>query len=237
MHSYQVCTGGCATFVLIMRLFLLDNYDSFVYNLASYFLELKADIIVRQPDDISISEVEDLAVQGIILSPGPGKPEDAVFSLKVLDAFQDKIPILGVCLGHQVICHYFGAKVQKGERPMHGKISSIVHNGQGLFESIKNPVNVTRYHSLCVAKNDLTDELSLDAVADDGSVMAVSHKHKEIYGVQFHPEALLTEEGLKMLDNFLNICEHYSVNHGTASSYTTRSSCASSSLRVQKFRE
>ena len=192
-----------------MHLFLLDNYDSFVYNLASYFLELKAEIIVKQPHTMSIEELESLDVQGIVLSPGPGRPEDAKFALEVLDAFQDKMPILGVCLGDQVICHYFGAKVQKGPRPMHGKISSITHINRGLFESIKNPINVTRYHSLCVAKKDLSDELSLDACSEDDVVMAVSHKEKPIYGLQFHPEALLTESGHDMLDNFLKICACY----------------------------
>lgn len=192
-----------------MHLFLLDNYDSFVYNLASYFLELNAVVIVKQPDEISIKEIEDLNVQGIVLSPGPGKPEDASFSLKVLAYFQDKIPILGVCLGHQVICHYFGSKVQKGIRPMHGKISSITHNKQGLFKTLKNPLNVTRYHSLCVFKKDLSLSLSLDATSEDGVVMATSHKEKPIYGLQFHPEALLTESGHDMLMNFIKICEQY----------------------------
>ena len=196
-----------------MRLFLLDNYDSFVYNLASYFLELQAEIIVRQPQDTSIEELKGLKVQGIVLSPGPGRPEDARFSLEVLKVFQEKMPILGVCLGHQVICHYFGAKVQKGARPMHGKISSITHNNQGLFQSLKNPLNVTRYHSLSVAKKDLSPSLSLDAVSEDGVVMAVSHRDAAIYGVQFHPEALLTEEGHKMLDNFLKICGEYEAKH------------------------
>ena len=194
---------------MFMRLFLLDNYDSFVYNLASYFLELNVEVIVRQPKDTCIKSIEDLDVQGIIISPGPGKPEDATFSLEVLAYFQDKMPILGVCLGHQVICHYFGAKVKKGERPMHGKISSITHNGLGLFKSIKNPLTVTRYHSLCVSKEDLTHPLSLDAISIDGVVMAISHKEKPIYGVQFHPEALLTEAGHDMLSNFIKICEKH----------------------------
>ncbi|MGP1438964.1 MAG: anthranilate synthase component II [Treponema sp.] len=188
---------------------MLDNYDSFVYNLASYFLELNAVVIVKQPDNISIKEIEDLHVQGIVISPGPGRPENASFSLEVLDAFQDKMPILGVCLGHQVICHYFGAKVQKGIRPMHGKISSITHNEQGLFESIKSPLNVTRYHSLCVAKKDVSLALSLDAFSEDDVVMAISHKEKPIYGLQFHPEALLTEHGHDMLQNFIKICENH----------------------------
>ena len=193
-----------------MRLFLLDNYDSFVYNLASYFLELNVEIIVEQPHSISINKIKDLRVQGIVISPGPGKPEDAAFSLKVLDRFKSEMPILGVCLGHQVICHYFGGKVQKGKRPMHGKISSITHNGHGLFEAIKNPLSVTRYHSLSVVKKDLPSSLSLDAVSnDDEVVMAISHKEKPIYGLQFHPEALLTEQGHGMLCNFIKICERY----------------------------
>ena len=193
-----------------MRLFLLDNYDSFVYNLASYFLELNVEIIVEQPHSININRIKDLNVQGIVISPGPGKPEDAIFSLEILDCFKDEMPILGVCLGHQAICHYFGGKVQKGKRPMHGKISSITHNEQGLFEAIKNPLSVTRYHSLSVVKKDLPSSLSLDAVSnDDGVVMAISHKEKAIYGLQFHPEALLTEEGHGMLANFIKICERY----------------------------
>lgn len=194
-----------------MRLFLLDNYDSFVYNLASYFLELNAEVIVEQPQNISIEELQELNVQGIVISPGPGKPEDATFSLEVLDVFQDKMPILGVCLGHQVICQYFGSKVQKGEKPMHGKISSITHNGLKLFESIGSPLNVTRYHSLCVAKTDLSLVLSLDAVSEDDVVMAISHREKAIFGLQFHPEALLTEHGADILNNFIKICEHYQI--------------------------
>ena len=192
-----------------MRLFLLDNYDSFVYNLASYFLELNVDVIVRQPHSINIKELKDLCVEGIVISPGPGKPEDAVFSLEILDVFQDVIPILGVCLGHQVICKYFGAKVQKGIKPMHGKISSVTHNGLKLFEAIKNPLNVTRYHSLCIFKKDLSPNLSLDALSSDDVVMATSHKEKNIYGLQFHPEALLSEEGHKILGNFIKICKKY----------------------------
>lgn len=192
-----------------MRLFLLDNYDSFVYNLASYFLELNTTVIIKQPDEISIKEIEKLNVQGIVLSPGPGKPEDATFSLEVLAYFQDKMPILGVCLGHQVICHYFGSKVQKGIKPMHGKISNITHNKKGLFKMLKSPLNVTRYHSLCVFKKDLSLLLSLDAISEDEVVMAISHKKKSIYGLQFHPEALLTESGHDMLKNFIIICEQY----------------------------
>lgn len=192
-----------------MRLFLLDNYDSFVYNLASYFLELNTTVIIKQPDEISIKEIEKLNVQGIVLSPGPGKPEDATFSLEVLAYFQDKMPILGVCLGHQVICHYFGSKVQKGIKPMHGKISNIIHNKKGLFKTLKSPLNVTRYHSLCVFKKDLSLLLSLDAISEDEVVMAISHKKKSIYGLQFHPEALLTESGHDMLKNFIRICEQY----------------------------
>ena len=206
-----------------MRLFLLDNYDSFVYNLASYFLELNVEIIIRQPKNISVEEIRKLNVQGIIISPGPGKPEDAIFSLEVLSYFQDEMPILGVCLGHQVICHYFGAKVQKGIKPMHGKISSIRHNKSGLFGAIESPLNVTRYHSLCVAKQDVPCVLSLDAISEDDVVMAISHKEKHIYGLQFHPEALLSEKGHEILANFIKICEQFHT-HSQSSITTIRQS-------------
>lgn len=196
-----------------MNFFLLDNYDSFVYNLASYILELNYTVIVRKPEEITIKEIKELNIEGIIISPGPGKPIDAIFALEVLDFFKGTLPILGVCLGHQVICHYFGSLVEKGKKPMHGKISKIEHNGKNLFEGIKSPLNVTRYHSLCVTPTHLSKELTCDALSDDKVVMAASHSNMPIYGLQFHPEALLTENGKTMISNFIKICNKWKETH------------------------
>ena len=186
--------------------FMLDNYDSFVYNLSAYFQELGQEILVKREHEITLSDIEAMHPEGIILSPGPRKPSDSAGSLQILEKFRGKVPVLGVCLGHQVIGHYFGAQVRKGNRPMHGKVTSIRHNGTGLFADLPKEYRVTRYHSLVVEGEDFPKELQVDAVSEEGAVMGISHRSWPVYGVQFHPEAVLTEHGLALLDNFRKIC-------------------------------
>ncbi len=194
--------------------FMLDNYDSFVYNLSAYFRELGQDILVRRENEITLSEIEALGPEGIVLSPGPGKPSDAEMSLQILERWKGKIPILGVCLGHQAIGHFFGARVEKGERPMHGKLTDIRHGGRGLFAGLAQEFSATRYHSLMVSGTDFPPELSVDAVSvSDGVIMGISHRRHPVYGVQFHPEAVLTECGLGLLDNFGKICREWRRDH------------------------
>ncbi len=194
--------------------FMLDNYDSFVYNLSAYFRQLGQEILVKREGEITLSEIEALGPEGIVLSPGPGKPSDAEMSLQILERWKEKIPILGVCLGHQAIGHYFGARVEKGKRPMHGKLTKVAHGGVGLFEGLGQNFSATRYHSLVVSEKEFPKELSVDAVSvSDGVIMGLSHRHHPVYGVQFHPEAVLTECGLKLLDNFGKICREWRRTH------------------------
>lgn len=193
--------------------FMLDNYDSFVYNLSAYFRELGQEILVKREYEITLSEIEALCPEGILLSPGPGKPSDAAASLQILERWKGKVPILGVCLGHQAVGHYFGAQVKKGERPMHGKLTQIYHRGEGLFTGLPQGFRVTRYHSLVVDGVDLPGELTVDAVSDEGVIMGISHRVYPVYGVQFHPEAVLTECGLELLENFITICREWREEH------------------------
>lgn len=175
---------------------MIDNYDSFVYNLKAYFEELGREIMVRRSDQINIEEIEKMQPEGIILSPGPKRPWDAVRCVETVKWFQGKIPILGVCLGHQVLGHCCGAVVEKGSRPMHGKVTGIRNNGTGLFEGLPEKFKVTRYHSLVVREDSIPEEYRVDAVAEDGAVMGISHREIPLYGVQFHPGAVLTEYGM-----------------------------------------
>ncbi len=193
--------------------YMVDNFDSFVYNLSAYMRELGQEVLVRRADEVTLSEIHDLKPEGIVLSPGPKRPEDAAESRKVLKEFQNKIPILGVCLGHQVIGHTFGASVHKGKSPMHGKISTIHHNGEGLFAGLPSAYGVTRYHSLVVEEQDLPKQLEITARTEDGVVMGLKHREYPIYGVQFHPEAILTEYGRELLRNFQHICEEWGDTH------------------------
>ena len=193
--------------------FMLDNYDSFVYNLSAYFRELGQEILVKRAHEITLSEIEAMRPEGILLSPGPGKPSDAAMSLQILERWKGRIPILGVCLGHQAIGHYFGAAVKKGERPMHGKVTKIHHRGSGLFAGLPQEFRATRYHSLVVEGKGLPRELSVEAVSAEGVIMGISHKVYPVYGVQFHPEAVLTEYGLELLDNFTKICGKWGEVH------------------------
>ena len=169
---------------------MIDNYDSFVYNLKAYFEELGREIMVRRSDQINIEEIEKMQPEGIILSPGPKRPWDAVRCVETVKRFQGKIPILGVCLGHQVIGHCAGAVVEKGVCPMHGKVTEIHNYGTGVFAGLPEKYKVTRYHSLIVREDSIPEEYQVDAVSDDGAVMGISHKTLPLYGVQFHPEAV-----------------------------------------------
>ena len=191
--------------------FMLDNFDSYVYNLYAYFQELGQEIVVKRADEVTIEEIIDMNPEGIIISPGPGRPIEATLSLLIIEYFKGKVPILGVCLGHQVRGQYFGAEVKKGKAPMHGKISSVFNDGKNLFEEMPRNINVTRYHSLAVYLDENDKELDINAVAKDGAIMAISHRRYPIFGVQFHPEAVLTEYGYQILKNFIRICNDWRI--------------------------
>ncbi len=185
---------------------MIDNYDSFVYNLVRYMEELGAKMLVRCHDEITLEEIETLAPEGILLSPGPKRPEDAGIMLEVIAHFQGKIPMLGVCLGFQAIGQAFGGKTVRGERPMHGKLSLIHHDGQGIFAGVKNPLRVTRYHSLILDRNQLPSCFVISSETEDGVIMGIRHRQYKIEGVQFHPEAALSEAGHQLLENFIALC-------------------------------
>lgn len=193
--------------------FMLDNYDSFVYNLSAYFQELGQEISVKRADRVDIKRIEEIKPEGIIISPGPGRPGNAKISREILQRFSGKIPILGVCLGHQVICECFGGRVEKGTRPMHGKVTGLMNTGRGLFVGLPQCFQVTRYHSLTAVKESLPDCLLVDACSVDGAVMAVRHQEMPVYGVQFHPEAVLTEYGHELLENFVRIAQEWRGSH------------------------
>lgn len=182
---------------------IVDNYDSFTYNLQHYFIILGEETIVKGRDDITILDIEKMKPDYIVLSPGPGTPEEAKLPLEILDKFKGKIPILGVCLGHQCMGLYFGGSVVEGKEPVHGKVHSITHDNKGVFKDIKSPLNVTRYHSLSIARETLPKEMEITAETSDGVIMGIRHKEYRLEGVQFHPEAILTEHGIDMLKNFL----------------------------------
>jgi anthranilate synthase/aminodeoxychorismate synthase-like glutamine amidotransferase len=190
-------------------LLMIDNYDSFVYNLVRYFKELGEEIVVYRNDKITIDKIENMNIKGIIISPGPKSPKEAGISLEIIDKFKDKLPILGICLGHQCIGHYFGAEIIKGKEPVHGKISYINHNSKNIFLNVKNPLRVTRYHSLIINRENIPNDLEIVSETDDGVIMAVKHKYYPIYGLQFHPEAEMTEEGHRLLENFIHITDKF----------------------------
>ena len=186
---------------------MIDNYDSFVYNLTAYFQELGRDILVRRSDEITLADIQAMQPQGIILSPGPKRPWDAQLCVDTVKRFGGKIPLLGVCLGHQVLGHCAGATVEKGVRPMHGKVTRVHHNGTGLFAGLPREFDVTRYHSLVVRQETLPEDYQVDCVAEDGAVMGLSHRTLPLFGVQFHPEAVLTQYGHELLENFCRLAE------------------------------
>ena len=185
-------------------LLLIDNYDSFTWNLAQYLGELGADLCVRRNDEISLDEIDAMQPAQIVISPGPGRPEDAGITVDVIRRFGTRTPVLGVCLGHQGIGIAFGGSVVRAPQLMHGKVSSVSHDGRGVFRGVSQPFTAGRYHSLVVA-DPLPDPLEAAARTDDGTIMGVRHRQYPIHGVQFHPESVLTESGRQVLKNFLEL--------------------------------
>ncbi|MFH1691344.1 MAG: aminodeoxychorismate/anthranilate synthase component II [Candidatus Omnitrophota bacterium] len=184
---------------------MIDNYDSFTYNLVQYLGELGADLKVFRNDRITIEDIKKLKPAAIVISPGPGRPEDAGISCEVVRVFKGKIPILGVCLGHQVIAYVFGGKIVRAKKLMHGKTSLVYHKASDIFKGLPNPIEATRYHSLVAAKDSLPKELELLAWTKDKEIMGLKHKQFAIYGVQFHPESIMTKHGKQLLKNFLSL--------------------------------
>ena len=184
-------------------LLMLDNYDSFTWNLVQYLGELGASVKVVRNDQVSLDDIEALAPEAIVISPGPCTPSEAGISVPVVRRFAGKIPLLGVCLGHQAIGQAFGARIVRAQRVMHGKLSSVVHDGRGVFAGVPSPFAATRYHSLAIERASMPPELDVTATSEDGEIMAVRHRELAVEGVQFHPEAILTEHGRKVLANFL----------------------------------
>ncbi|CAB0151747.1 Anthranilate synthase component 2 [Pseudidiomarina piscicola] len=194
-------------------LLMIDNYDSFTHNVVRYLRELEVDVLVRRNDAISLTEIEGLALSGIVISPGPCSPNEAGITLAVIERFAGKLPILGVCLGHQAIGQVFGARVVKAQQVMHGKTSLLSHADQGLMLGLPQPFRVARYHSLVLAPESVPECLHVDAwtSADDGrqEVMALHHRQLPIWGVQYHPEAVETEYGHAVLQNFVTFCANF----------------------------
>ena len=183
---------------------LIDNYDSFTYNLYQYMGIFHRDIQVVRNDKITVEEIQKLQPERIVLSPGPKSPADAGICMDVVQEFYDKVPILGICLGHQSIGAAFGAEIIHAKELMHGKQSRITHSGRGIFQGIPRPVRVARYHSLAVDEKTLSPDFEILARTDDGEIMAMEHKKYPVIGIQFHPESVFTEHGKKMIENFLN---------------------------------
>jgi len=184
---------------------VLDNYDSFTFNLVQYLGELKANVLVHRNDEVTIEQIEADSPERILISPGPCTPREAGLSNDVIKHFAGKLPIMGVCLGHQCIGHAFGGEVVVNYRMMHGKTSSITHNGKDLFKGIPSPYVTTRYHSLVVKRETLPDCLEVTAETEEGEIMGLRHKELPIWGVQFHPESYLTDFDTKLLENFLTL--------------------------------
>jgi para-aminobenzoate synthetase component II len=195
---------------------IIDNYDSFVYNLVHYFQEFGEEVMVCLNDAITIEEIRVLRPRGIVLSPGPKAPCDAGICVDIIRYFATCVPILGVCLGHQAIAYAFGAHIIKGARPMHGKLSLVTHQKQGLFKNIPSPIKAMRYHSLIVDSTTLSDDFIITAKSSDGDIMGLKHKCLLLEGIQFHPEALLTEFGHELLANYLSWCKEVETNHANA---------------------
>ena len=184
---------------------VLDNYDSFTYNLVQYFGELGAELVVRRNDRTTIDEVEQLRPEKICISPGPGTPDEAGISNDLIRRFGPRIPVLGVCLGHQCIGQVYGGEVVRADRIMHGKTSPILHEGDGVFRGLPIPFEATRYHSLIVRRETLPDELEVVAETSEHEIMGLRHRKHPVHGVQFHPESIMTGEGKKLLANFLSL--------------------------------
>ena len=183
---------------------LIDNYDSFTWNLYQYFCELGAEVLVRRNDELTLEEIAALLPEKIVISPGPCTPNESGISLAVIARYAGQIPLLGVCLGHQAIAQVFGATIVRAAKVMHGNTSPIHHNGQGVFQGLNNPLTVTRYHSLLIDPATLPECFEVTARSDSGEIMAIRHREWDLEGVQFHPESILSEQGHQLLANFLN---------------------------------
>ena len=186
--------------------FVLDNYDSFTYNLVQYLGELGVEVVVKRNDEVTVDEIEALAPERIVLSPGPGRPEDAGVMMEVIRRLGGRIPIFGVCLGHQAIAEAFGATVSRAPELLHGKTSDVHHRGEGVLAAVPSPFTATRYHSLAVERDTVPDELEVTGETADGVIMALRHRNLDIEGVQFHPESVLTQGGHQMLAEWLARC-------------------------------
>ena len=188
------------------KVLVIDSYDSFVYNLVQYLGELGADPVVVRNDAITVEQAMDIGADGVLLSPGPGRPETAGIICDVIRAFAGNTPLLGVCLGHQAIGHVFDSKIVRAPELLHGKTSEILHEGKGVFDGLPSPLTATRYHSLVIDRDGISNALEITAESSDGLIMGVRHRDFDIEGVQFHPESILTEAGHKLLGNFLARC-------------------------------
>ncbi len=185
---------------------VIDNYDSFTYNLVQYLGTLGAEVAVRRNDQVTVKELAAMKPEGLVISPGPGEPKDAGISEDAIRALAGNLPILGVCLGHQALGEVYGGKVVRASRLMHGKTSPILHKGRGLFAGLDNPFEATRYHSLIVERETLPDVFEVMAWTPESELMGIRHRQHETWGVQFHPESILTGSGLKLIENFLTLC-------------------------------
>ena len=188
-----------------VRMLLIDNYDSFTYNLVQAFAAEGAEVMVYRNDALSVDEATALEPTHLVISPGPGRPEDAGSSLAMIAAFAGRVPVLGVCLGHQCLVHHFGGRIVAAERLMHGKTSNAKHDGRTIFAGLPQPLEVGRYHSLCAEREDLPDELELTAETARGEIMGVRHRSLPLEGVQFHPESVLTPDGKHLMVNFMRL--------------------------------
>ena len=185
------------------RILLIDNYDSFTYNLVQAFLVLDAEVLVYRNDAITLAAAQKINATHLVISPGPGRPDDAGISLQMIDAFAGELPVLGVCLGHQCLVQHFGGEIIAAGELMHGKTSAVSHDGQSIFAGLPNPLEVGRYHSLAASRERIPKVLNVTARTDDGEVMSVRHQAIDAEGVQFHPESVLTPDGPRLLENFL----------------------------------
>ena len=191
---------------------LVDNYDSFTYNLYQYFLILGEETEVIRNDELDLEKIESMHPRLIVISPGPGRPESAGMSMDLVTKYRSRIPILGICLGMQIVAQCYGGRIVRADEPVHGKVRQIAHTGTRLFKDISSPMNVTRYHSLLVERSSLPLEFLVDAESQEGEIMAISHRTDPIWGVQFHPEAILTDSGLQLLSNAVvqaSLCETF----------------------------
>jgi len=195
---------------------VIDNYDSFTYNLVQYLAELGAELVVRRNDELTVEEIEQLEPDGIVISPGPCTPREAGVSVPAIQRFAGRVPILGVCLGHQAIGAAYGARIVRAPRLMHGKTSRIQHDGRGVFAGLPNPFTATRYHSLVIDEATLPSDLTVTARSEDGVIMGVRDRTGLVEGVQFHPESILTMVGKDLLRNFLHSVEVHKRTHATA---------------------